>query len=269
LNTFLSTQRLMKKYIALPLFSLSLLATLAGYAQAPLNDRDLRDVANDRSFSALNLNRATAASQAAAMAEAAHPNHYFDPAWRAGTIMGPSGLPMATTGMRYNLVHYWLEVQDPAVPGGLRVMPVGSFRGFVLAAAGSDPERRFGTYRGPGTDGRLVLEELTNTGPVHLLMRHEVEYLPAVQNVALHLETQPAREQRFISLYASGPTGPSAHQQALTEKAALKLFGKDAPVLARYATDHQLRVSELPDLVRLVDYYNATYAQAAPAAGPH
>ena len=78
--------------------------------------------------------------------------------------------------MRYNLMHNWLEVQDASVPGGLHVLPVGSFRGFVLAAAGNEPERRFGTYRGPGPNGRLALEELCNAGPVHLLMRHEVEF---------------------------------------------------------------------------------------------
>ena len=259
----------MKNCLSLPAFSLLLLATLAGYAQAPLNDRDLRDVANDRYFSALNLNRSTAASQTAALAEAAYPEHYFDPTWRAGTILGPNGQPMATPGMRYNLVHYWLEVQDASVPGGLRVLPVGSFRGFVLAAAGGEPERHFGAYRGPGADGRLVLEELNNTGPVRLLVRHEVEYIPAVQNAALHLETQPAREQRLASLYATSMASPSAHPQALTEKAAMRLFGKDAPVMASYATSHQLHFGELGELVRLVDYYNASYTRSGPATAPH
>lgn len=259
----------MQHRFSLPAFSLLLLATLTGHAQAPLNDRDLRDVANDRYFSALNLNRSTAASQAAAAAEAVHPTHYFDPTWRAGTVFGPDGQPLAAPGMRYNLVHYWLEVQDASVPGGLRVLPVGSFRGFVLAAAGSEPERHFGAYRGPGADGRLVLEELTNAGQVRLLVRHAIEYVPAVQNTALHLETQPAREQRLASLYAINPASPSAHPQALTEKAAMRLFGKDAPAMASYATSHQLHFSELTDLVRLVDYYNASYARPEPATTPH
>lgn len=259
----------MKKHISLPAFSLLLLATLAGYSQAPLNDRDLRDVANNRYFSALNLNRSNTASLAAAAAEAASPLHYFDPTWRAGTILGPDGQPRTTPGMRYNLVHCWLEVQDASVPGGLRVLPVGSFRGFVLAAAGSDPERRFGTYRGPGANGRLVLEELSNAGPVRLLIRHEVEYIPAVQNAALHVETQPAREQRFASLYAASPASPKAHPQALTEKAVMQLFGKDSGLMASYATSHQLHCGELPELVRLVDHYNASYTQAEPATTPH
>ncbi len=97
---------------------LLLLATRAGHAQAPLNSRDLSDVANDRYFSSLNLNRANTATQAEAVAEAAHPLHYFDPAWRAGTLFGPDGQPLALKGMRYNLMHQWLEVQDAAVPGG-------------------------------------------------------------------------------------------------------------------------------------------------------
>lgn len=259
----------MKYRLPLLAFSLLLTAALKGRAQAPLSDRDLLDVANDRYFSALNLNRSAAASQVAAAAEAAHPLHYFDPAWRAGTIFGPSGQSLATTGMRYNLVHYWLEVQDATVPGGLRVLPVGSFRGFVLAAAGSEPERRFGAYRGPGTNGRLVLEELNSSGPVRLLVRHEVEYIPAVQNAALHLETQPAREQRLASLYATSPASPHTLPQPLTEKAVMRLFGKDAPALATYATSHQVHFGELPEVIRLVDYYNAVYLRPLPATGTH
>ena len=45
-------------------------------AQVP-NDRDLRDVANNQPYSA--LNRATAANKAAAEAGEAHPIHYCTP----------------------------------------------------------------------------------------------------------------------------------------------------------------------------------------------
>ena len=257
----------MKKPRALAALVPLLLAALASHAQAPLNDRDLSDVANNKYFSALNLNRANAASQAAAAAEAAYPLHYFDPAWRAGTLFGPDGQSLAVKGMRYNLVHHWLEVQDATVPGGLRVLPVGSFRGFVLAAAGPDPERRFGTYRGAGS--RLVLEEVSNPGPVRLLLRHEVEYIPAVQNRALHIETQAAGEHRSSSLYAATPASPNAYPQVLGEKAALRLFGPDAPAMASYASSHQLRFGDLAALVRLVDYYNTIHPQPAPAAPAH
>ena len=249
-------------FALLPFFLLP--AALPLRAQAPLNDRDLRDVANDRYFSALNLNRSTAASLAAAATEAQHPLHYYDPAWRPGTVVGPDGQSRTAPGVRYNLVQYWLEVQDPTVPGGLRVLPVGSFRGFTLVAAGSEPERQFGAYRGPGPNGRLVLEELTRFGPVRLLLRHEVEFVPAVQNMALHLETSPAKEQRFSSLYAVGTGQPGAQPLPLARKAVLRLFGPDAPALASYAADHRLNFDNLTDVTRLVEHYNQL-ARPAPA----
>ena len=105
-------------------------------AQVP-NDRDLRDVANNQPYSA--LNRAAAANKAAAEAGEAHPIHYFTPDWQPGQILSIEGPPQAVLAMRYNIVHRWLEVKDATVPGGLRVLPVGSIRGFVLADVPGQP----------------------------------------------------------------------------------------------------------------------------------
>ena len=41
--------------------------------------------------------------------------------------------------MRYNIMHRWLEVKDATVPGGLRVLPVGSIRDFILTDVPGQP----------------------------------------------------------------------------------------------------------------------------------
>ena len=125
---------------ALLAIGLLLLAGISHHTCAQvLNDRDLRDVANNRPYSALNLNRATTANKAAAEAGEAHPIHYFTPDWQPGQILSIEGPPQAVPAMRYNIVHRWLEVKDATVPGGLLVLPVGSIRGFMLADAPGQP----------------------------------------------------------------------------------------------------------------------------------
>ena len=77
-----------------------------------LNDRDLRDVANNQPYSALNLNRAAAANKAAAEAGEAHPIHYFTPDWQPGQILSIKGPSQTVPAMRHNIVHRWLEAKD-------------------------------------------------------------------------------------------------------------------------------------------------------------
>lgn len=123
---------------ALLAIGLLLLAGISHHTCAQvLNNRDLRDVADNRPNSA--LNRATAANKAAAEAEEVHPVHYFPPDWQPGQILSIEGPPQAVPAMRYNIVHHWLEVKDTTVPGGLRVLSVGSIRGFVLADVPGQP----------------------------------------------------------------------------------------------------------------------------------
>lgn len=229
-----------------------------------LNDRDLRDVANNRPFSALNLNRANEANKAAVEAEEAHPIHYFTPDWRPGQVVGIDGRAQAVPGMRYNIVHRWLEVKDATVPGGLRVLPVGSIRDFVLADVPGQPAYTFGTYLSAGNDGRLFLQELTPAGPVHLLVRFDVEVIAPVRNVALAVDLQPGQERQYTRLYVAEPLRPEARELPLTQKAILRLFGSQAPQMAAYATQKQLRYADLADMARLVEHYNST-ASPAPA----
>ena len=72
----------MKTLLPVGLLLLAVLS-LPVRAQA-IHANDLTDVANSRPYSALNLNRADAATRAAAEAEANHPIHYFTPDWRTG-----------------------------------------------------------------------------------------------------------------------------------------------------------------------------------------
>ena len=246
-----------------PLLLLGVAALLAGprpeaRTQAPLNDRDLADIGINRPFSALNLNRSTAASRAAAEAEAAHPEHYLSPDWAPGVVLALAGRPQPVPGLRYNMVRHWLEVHDPAVPGGLRVLPVGSIWGSDVIGANGQVEAQFGAYPGPGRDGRLFFQELTAPGPVRLLLRHEVELIAPVRNIALGVNLQPGYEHHYTQLYALAPGRAGAHPLPLTEKAVLKLFGPQADPMAAYAAQHQLRYSALPDLVQLVEEHNRT-----------
>ena len=68
-----------------------------------ISSRDLTDVANDRPYSTLNLNRADAATRAAA--EANYPICYFTPDWRPGQVLGIDGQAQAVPDLRYNIVH--------------------------------------------------------------------------------------------------------------------------------------------------------------------
>ena len=242
---------------------LLLLTSMPHNARAQvINSRDLNDVANNRPYSALNLNRADAASRGAAEAEAAHPIHYFTPNWQPGQILRIEGPPQVVPGMRYNIVHRWLEVKDATVPGGLRVLPVGSIRGFVLTDAPGQPAYQFGAYLGPRQDGRLFMQELTPAGPVNLLVRFDVESIAPLRNSALAVDIQPGQERQFTRLYVFEPTHPEARELLLTQKAVLKIFGTQAPQMAAYAAQKQLRYSDLPDVAKMVEYYNSTLLPA-------
>ena len=60
------------------------------------------------------------------------------------------------------------------------------------------------------------------------------------------------------------PLRPEARELSLTQKAILRLFGSQAPQMAAYATQKQLRYADLADMARLVEHYNST-ASPAPA----
>ena len=177
--------------------------------------------------------------------------------WQPGQILGIDGAPQAVPGMRYNIVRRWLEVKDATVPGGLRVLPVGSIRGFMLADAPGQPAYQFGAYLGPHQDGRLFLQELTPAGPVHLLVRFDIETIAPLRNSALAVDLQPGQERQFTRLYVFEPTHPEARELALTQKAVLKIFGPQAPQMAAYANQKQLRYSDLADVAKLVEHYNS------------
>ena len=179
--------------------------------------------------------------------------------------MGIAGGTLPVVSMRYNLVRRWLEVQDATVPGGLRVLPVGSIRGFILAETRGQNAHEFGAYLGPSGEGRLFLEELTPKGPVHLLVRHDVETIAPVRNPALNVEMRTGAERQYTSLYVHTPAHPEARTLALNRKAVLKLFGNRTGQLADYATQQHLSYSSLADVMQLVEQYNHSAPVPTPA----
>ena len=154
-------------------------------------------------------------------------------------------------------------MRDAAVPGGLRVLPVGSIRGFVLAAAPGQPAYQFGTYLGPGGEGRLFMEELTPAGPLHLLVRFDVESVTPVRNAALAVDTRAGYERHFTRLYVADPAHEKVRELPLTQKAVLKIFGERAPQMAAYAAEKNLRYPDIADVAELVQHYNRTVPPGA------
>ncbi|AMJ64112.1 hypothetical protein [Hymenobacter sp. PAMC 26628] len=225
-------------------------------AQSGLNSKDLEDISHGRPTSTQNLNQANTADERALAAEAAHVAHYYDPDWVPGALLPIKGEAQPVPGLRYNLVHHWVEAQDPTVPGGVRLYPVGSLRGFVLNNAPGRPGHRFGAYRVGGA-GRLLLEELTE-GPVRLLLGYDLELVGAVRNAAIGVETQAAQFRRTSELYVATPARPLAQPLALGQRAVLRLFGAAEGDMALYARQHTLRYDNLTDVVQLVDHFNAT-----------
>ena len=229
-------------------------------AQAGLNSKDLEDISHGRPTSTQNLNQANTAAEQALAAAAAHVAHYYDPDWVPGSLLPIKGEPQPVPGLRYNLVHHWVEVRDATVPGGVRLYPVGSLRGFVLNNAPGRLGHRFGAYRVGGA-GRLLLEELTE-GPVRLLLGYDLELVGAVRNVAIGVETQAAQFRRTSELYVAIPTRPLAQPLAqplaLSQRTVLHLFGAAAGDMALYAQQHSLRYDNLTEVVQLVDHFNAT-----------
>ncbi|MGI4883995.1 MAG: hypothetical protein ACRYFR_03440 [Janthinobacterium lividum] len=225
-------------------------------AQSGLNNKDLEDISHGRPTSTQNLNQANTADERAVAAEAAHVAHYYNPDWVPGALLPIKGEPQPVPGLRYNLVHHWVEVQDATVPGGVRLYPVGSLRGFVLNNAAGRPGHRFGAYR-VGGEGRLLLEELTE-GPVLLLLGYDLELVGAVRNAAIGVETQAAQFRRTSELYVATPARPQAQKMALGQRAVLHLFGAAEGDMALYAQQHTLHYDNLTDVVRLVDHFNTT-----------
>ncbi len=247
-----------------PLLILALAASpRLARAQAGLNTKDLEDISHSRPTSTQNLNRTDADEARAVAAEATHTAHYYNPDWVPGTILAIEGEAKPVLGLRYNLVHHWVEVQDPTVPGGVRLYPLGSLRGFVLNNAPGRPGHRFGAYRIRNGTGRLLLEELTD-GPVRLLMGYDLELVEAVRNAAVGLETQPAQFRRIAALYVATPARAQAQELALGQHAVLRLFGTGDGAMALYAQQHALRYDNLSNVVQLVDHYNATVSPTAP-----
>ncbi|OGX92014.1 hypothetical protein [Hymenobacter coccineus] len=232
------------------------LASRPARAQSGLNSKDLEDISHGRPTSTQNLNQANTADERALTAEAAHVAHYYNPDWVPGALLPIKGEPQAAPGLRYNLVHHWVEAQDATVPGGVRLYLVGSLRGFVLNNAPGQAGHRFGAYRVGGA-GRLLLEELTE-GPVRLLLGYDLELVGAVRNAAIGVETQAAQFRRTSELYVATPARAQAQKMALSQRAVLRLFGAAEGDMALYAQQHNLHYDNLTEVVRLVDHFNSS-----------
>ena len=255
-------KKLDPKYLLL--LPLALLLT-AARAQSGLNTKDLQDISVDRFYSARSLNEANNQADLAEAAAQTPLYAYFDSDWQPGALLLIAGDRQPVEHLRLNLQLRLLEVQDATVPGGIRVYPPGSLRGFVLGGAPGHPAHEFRTqlFRSADGSGRDFLEVLT-PGAVSLLLRHTLFQQTAERNAALSIETRPAGIFRNTALFATEPNrgGHLAVELALSRRPVLRLFGPQARDMATYAEQHQLDdFTKLANILNLVEHYNTAVAE--------
>ncbi|GAA4003479.1 hypothetical protein GCM10022408_13810 [Hymenobacter fastidiosus] len=182
---------------------------------------------------------------------------YFTPDWQPGTLRTAGGETVGVAAVRYNVARRLVEVRDSGGPAGLRIVPVGGLRGFTPGAAGKPGSHTFETRPvSRAANGRNFFEVLT-PGPLQiLLLLHTLEEKSANWIAAYNLETRPASVNRLTRLFVAKPGQHGVEELPLKRKAGAKLFGRQAPRVAAYATEKKLRYEQVPDLVWLVAYYN-------------
>jgi hypothetical protein len=234
-------------------------------AQAGMSSYDMADITRGRPTSTRNLNVSTADREAAIAGTPVL--GYYNQGWNAGTVQPLDAENGPATGLRYNLKLQWLEVQDASVPGGIRVYPAGSLRGFTLVPNAGQTPHVFRQYKYSSTrtgSGRGFLEELNHTGDVRLLVRHTFEERPAEINAALNTVIRPAQQTHVASLFYTQATKPDfAAELALDRRSVLRAFKARASEIEAYVKRKNLNYTILDDVLQMVEYYNLTPAPAA------
>lgn len=227
-------------------------------AQAGMNSYDMADITRGRPTSVRNLNQSTT-DKAAAMAGTPILG-YLNQGWNGGTLQTLDAQPGPVAGLRYNLKLQWLEVKDATVPGGVRIYPAGSLKGFTLVPAAGQTPRVFLDYKYRTTSsgsGRGYLEELNHTGALRLLVRHTFEERPEEINPALNTVVRPAQQLQVSSLFYSGTSQPdSAQQVQLDRRSVLRMCHSYAPALEAYVKQKNLDYTNLNHVLQMVEFCN-------------
>ncbi|GAA3943524.1 hypothetical protein [Hymenobacter algoricola] len=182
---------------------------------------------------------------------------YFTPDWLPGTLWLPGGEKAPVAALRYNLALRLVEVRDPTIPAGVRIVPVGSLRGFTLGAEGKAGSRSFEARSVDRSANSRNFFEVLNAGALQLLLLHTLDEKAANWIAAYNLETRPASIGRVTRLFVARPGQQLVEELPLKRKAAEKLFGDKATQVAAYAAGKNLSYEQVPDLVWMVDYYNS------------
>ncbi|MBC6697430.1 hypothetical protein [Hymenobacter sp. BT190] len=227
-------------------------------AQAGMNSYDMADITRGRPTSTRNLNQSSADKEAAIAGTPIL--GYLNQGWNVGTLQTLDAQPGPVAGLRYNLKLQWLEVQDATVPGGVRVYPAGSLKGFTLVPAAGQTPRVFLDYKYRSTgsgSGRGYLEELNHVGDLRLLVRHTFEERPEEINPALNTVVRPAQQMQASSLFYTAPSQPGLAQQLqLDRRSVLRMCHNHAPKLEAYAKEKNLDYTNLNHVLQMVEFCN-------------
>lgn len=246
----------MKRFVSL----LVLLPLGIGFcqAQAGMNSYDMADITRGRPTSTRNLNQSTADKEAAIAGTPIL--GYLNQGWNAGTLQTLDAQPGSVAGLRYNLKLQWLEVQDATVPGGVRIYPTGSLKGFTLVPAAGQTPRVFRDYKYRTTSSgssRGYLEELNHTGDLRLLIHHAFEERPEEVNPALNTVVRPAQQTQVSSLFYSAISQPGLAQQLqLDRHSVLRMCRSHTTALEAYVKRKNLNYTKLDHVLQMVEFCN-------------
>ena len=202
--------------------------------------------------------QANAKPQAGTMraALARHTSGFFgDGSFQPGALRTFDGRYRPVPGLRFHAGLHLIEAQDSIDTDSTHLWPVGSLRGFDLGTAdgpGTPPVRRFRP--------RLVKEGSAGT------RRDFVEVLTAVDAGPLLLawlyasgaDATVGRLSFAPLLLAGAGNAPEEplHALDLNQGAVLRLFGKRADEMHKFADAQRLHFDQPTEVARIIDHYN-------------
>ena len=189
---------------------------------------------------------------------------YFTGGWEAGVILAENSAATPAQSFRYNVVLQLLEVQDASQKNGYQVIEPEAVSGFTIRNSGGKPDYNFitRTYRGTDHVRHTAFFEVLSKGPVQLLLLHEFYIQPAEIVELFNVERKPEEYRRVISLFACGTDKTEVTELPLAKQPVLKLFDKSARAeMDAYIKSNSLSYTELNDIIKLVNYYNAQHPE--------
>jgi hypothetical protein len=170
-----------------------------------------------------------------------------------GVLTSLVGQRFRVTELRYNAALHLLEARDST---GKHLWTPRELRGFEFNDGHT--ERRFLAQYVRNRHADYDFVELLSAepgGPLIVAAQHIFLHKDEVRDPVLRTIITPPINQLVYDLVWATPNSQYRSFQ-LTEKLVLRLFGHQAGAIAAYARQQQLHYEKLPDVLRMVDYYN-------------